>query len=195
MIFRQCPPHVTPGGFRRRSCEQSYAMQTGVGMLSRTLLTGIFSLPFPLYHAPFMIALKESVTLPSKKDSEGIAPFVRHRPYCRLLSAPHHRVSDRKHPRDHKCRGEPGRTILRIPCSRAFRRRCSRLCSLRSLRRRRRHLVARRRICRSSCSRCCRCFRCGHGRRRGPVPSWWICSASAAASGASGAAGCYGYDS
>ena len=46
--------------------------------------------------------------LRKKKNSEGIAPFVRHRMCCRLLSPPHHRVSDCKHPCDHECRGESG---------------------------------------------------------------------------------------
>ena len=87
-----------------------------------------------------------------KKDSEGIAPFVRHRLYCRLLSAPHHQICDCKHPCDRECRGEARRTLLRSPCRRTFRRRCSRLCR-RGFRLRRcwRHTPARRRICRGCC--------------------------------------------
>ena len=44
---------------------------------------------------------------------KGSAPFVCHRLYCCLPPAPHHHVSECKHPRDRKDRGEPGRTLLR----------------------------------------------------------------------------------
>ena len=53
---------------------------------------------------------------------KGSVPFLRHRLCRRLPSAPHHRVSDCKHPCDHECRGEAGRTLLHSLCRRAFRR-------------------------------------------------------------------------
>ena len=76
-----------------------------------------------------VVSDREHTRTQKKENGEGIAPFVRHRLHCRLLSPPQpprhpHR---RKHPSASKRRGEPGQPLLRLR-RRCARRRCSRLC-------------------------------------------------------------------
>ena len=80
-------------------------MRAGVSTLSLTLSTDIFPLPVALYAHTVMFAQPSGPTLLLERcrsvvpraihaHVEGIAPAVRHRLCCRLLSAPHHRVSE-----------------------------------------------------------------------------------------------------